>query len=381
MNICLMPSAFYPHRGGVEEATLQLGRFLQAQGHSVLILTNRYPQDLPAEDSIEGLDVKRLEFPAPSASLRSAGVFSVVAARSLRAMLQLRPRPEVVHVQCASSQLAFAVAYSRFTSARLVVTTQGEVDVDSDQLYQKSSYARGCLRLATHAADSLTACSAWTAQSASRVAPRLAGSIVIPNGVDPRQWNITPPADQPVVATWGRHVAQKGFDLLIDAWPLIRESMPTARLLIGGCGEQTPALQSRAGAGVEFLGSLDRAGVAKLLRRSRLVVVPSRLEPFGIVALEAMAAGRPVVWSRRGGLSEATGGLGWPIDPYDSPALARTVVDALTTEVDFHEYRRHAEQMSWEHQAKRYVQVYEEAAIAYGGSRSAKRRERSSKRG
>jgi glycosyltransferase involved in cell wall biosynthesis len=361
MKIWLMPSAFHPHRGGVEEATLQLGRFLKAQGHSVLVLTNRHPQDLPAGESVEGLEVRRLAFPAPSANLRSAAGFSVSSMRSLRAMLRIRPRPDVVHVQCASSQLSFAVAYSRLTSVRLVVTTQGEVDVDAAQLYQHSAYARASLRMATRAADALTACSAWTAQSASRVAPRLKNSVVIPNGVDPNQWEVTSISDQPVLATWGRHVPQKGFDLLLDAWPLIRKSIPTARLLIGGSGEQTPLLQSRASSGVEFLGPLDRDGVAGLLTQSRLVVVPSRVEPFGIVALEAMAAGRPVVWSQRGGLNEATGGLGWPVDPYDSSALAQTVVDALAVEIDPYDYRRHAERLSWERQAKRYVRLYEHA--------------------
>jgi glycogen synthase len=360
MNIWLMPSAFHPHRGGVEEVTLQLGRFLKGRGHGVLVLTNRYPPDLPEGDTVDGLEVARFAFPAPGMSLASATRFASGFPRSLGAMLARSPRPDIVHVHCASSQLGFAAAFARLARARLVLTTHGEVDVDADCLFQESIYARTSLRLAAIAADGITACSSWTARSAARIAPILGEAVVIPNGVDPLQWEMTLPPDEPVVATWGRHVPQKGFDLLLDAWPLVRKILPSAVLLIGGEGAQSASLKARATDGVEFLGQVDRTGVAEMLRRTRIVVVPSRVEPFGIVALEAMAAGRAVVWSIHGGLNEATGGLGWSVDPQDRRALARTLVDALKATPDPRELRRHAEGLSWENQGTRYLDLYEQ---------------------
>ena len=358
MRIWLLPSAFLPHRGGVEEATLQLGRALKERGHEVLIVTNRHPPDLAPEDVVEGLPVVRLSFAAPSMSSRSVARFALTFPRVVRSMLATPHRPEIVHVQCASSQLAFAVAFVKLSRANLVLTTQGETSVDADQLFQRSLYARLSLRTAARSAHAITACSAWTARHAEKIASPLGSATIIPNGIDPSQWQVTEPADAPVVATWGRHVRQKGLDLLMDAWPAVRAEIPSARLVIGGSGPDTPALVERGMPGVEFVGSLDRRGVADLLSRSRVVVVPSREEPFGIVALEAMASGRGVVWSTHGGLSEATGGLGWPADPANSHGLAQSILQALNSPGAPQLYREHAESFSWTRIVDQYLDVY-----------------------
>jgi glycosyltransferase involved in cell wall biosynthesis len=164
-------------------------------------------------------------------------------------------------------------------------------------------------------------------------------------------------------------VRQKGFDLLVAAWPRIRELVPGAQLLIGGAGSETPALRKQAAEGVTFTGPLDRSGVQQLLNQSRIAVVPSRVEPFGIVALEAMAAGRTVVWSSHGGLAEATGGLGWSVDPNDREALAQATATAIRSPLDPALLRSHAEQLSWTRIAERYLDVYRAALSRSAESR------------
>ena len=145
---------------------------------------------------------------------------------------------------------------------------------------------------------------------------------------------------------------------MIDAFAGVRREMPDAVLLIGGDGPQTPALVEMAGEGVEFLGPLDRADVQTLLSRSRSAVVPSRLEPFGIVAVEAMASGRGVVWSTNGGLGDATGGLGWGVDPTNTRALVRALMAAHQEPLQPERARRHAETLSWARVCDRYEQDY-----------------------
>lgn len=169
----------------------------------------------------------------------------------------------------------------------------GEVAMDAHGIYQRSLYLRAVLRLATRSASALTACSEWAAEQASTIAPRFERAEVIPNGVDPAQWAVEPVPNARVVAAWGRHVIQKGFDLLMEAWGDVRRQVPGANLLIGGEGSETPRLRKLAGEGVEFHGPLDKSGVQRLLAQSRIAVVPSRIEPFGIVTLEAMASGVP----------------------------------------------------------------------------------------
>jgi glycosyltransferase involved in cell wall biosynthesis len=161
------------------------------------------------------------------------------------------------------------------------------------------------------------------------------------------------------VVAWGRHVREKGFDLLLAAWPTVRDALPEATLLLGGDGPETSALRSNPPAGVTFVGALERRQVSDCLARARVAVVPSRLEPFGIVALEAMASGRPVVWSTRGGMGEAMGSYGWPVDPLDRDALAGSIVESLRSETDPAELRRHALQFSWDELSLRYLAVYD----------------------
>ena len=95
-----------------------------------------------------------------------------------------------------------------------------------------------------------------------------------------------------------------------------------------------------------------------LLTGARVAVVPSRLEPFGIVAVEAMAVGRGVVWSTNGGLADATGGLGVGADPTDTRALARAMLAAHRDPVDPAAARAHAESLRWTRIADRYLNLY-----------------------
>lgn len=231
--------------------------------------------------------------------------------------------------------------------------------MDAAQVYQRSAQLRAVLRAGSRRAAALTACSRRAGDDAATVAPRFTACEVVANGVDPDQWTVTGLPDAPVYAAWGRHVPQKGLDLLITAFGKVRESIPAAVLRIGGDGPEHARLRAIAGPGVEFVGALDRPGVQHLLAGSRVAVVPSRLEPFGIVALEAMAAGRSVVWSTNGGLADATGGLGWGVDPTDTEALAHTMIDANRRPVAPEVVRAHAESMSWSRIAERYLAIYD----------------------
>src|SRR5947199_8559542 len=121
----------------------------------------------------------------------------------------------------------------------------------------------------------------------------------------------------------GRLVAQKGCDLLIAAYDRLAAGGLPARLTIVGDGPDRSELERRVedmrlGGSVEFLG-FQPDGPA-LMAEMDIVAVPSRFEPFGIVAVEAMAQGRPGVAAAVGGLTATvaagtTGRLGAAGDP------------------------------------------------------------------
>ena len=136
--------------------------------------------------------------------------------------------------------------------------------------------------------------------------------------------------DRPRLAFVGRLVDQKGWRHLVEAMPGIVRALPGARLTIVGDGpdrEEVRALVARLGveSQVELLGYVRDPAPA--LAAADAVVVPSIYEPFGIVALEGMVQGRPVIASRVGGLAEVVvdGETGRLVPPGSSGAIVRAV--------------------------------------------------------
>lgn len=141
---------------------------------------------------------------------------------------------------------------------------------------------------------------------------------IIPNGIQREKFDFDFPdalsfrrrlaADhEPLIVSVGRMVPEKGFQHLIDAAADILRDMPQARFVIAGKGGMLSELRARA----ESYGIADRVSLPgyvsdedllKLLRVADVGVYPSLYEPFGIVALEGMAARIPVVVSDTGGL-------------------------------------------------------------------------------
>ncbi len=133
-------------------------------------------------------------------------------------------------------------------------------------------------------------------------------------------------ADMPItIGCWGRFNAAKGFGRVIDAFN--RASAPNLRLLIGGFGEYERELWQKAGANsaITFYGKVE--SVADFLSQCDVVIVPSDYETFGIVASEAMQAGRPVITSLAGGLPEQVGRGGVSIDCQSVDSIVRAFAD------------------------------------------------------
>ena len=142
-------------------------------------------------------------------------------------------------------------------------------------------------------------------------------SHLIPNGIDPTWWSTgNGHGDRtPLVFTWGRVQYEKGFQVLARAMSLLRPRVPGIQCIIGGRGSYLPELQSQIDLeGVSDLvhlpGFLPDDRLRDTVHRAGCVAVPSLYEPFGIVALEALAGGAPLVVARTGGLAELIDGTG-----------------------------------------------------------------------
>ena len=169
---------------------------------------------------------------------------------------------------------------------------------------------------------------------------------VIPNGVDavaPRpagdlaavRAGLAEPSERLILLA-GRLVYEKGFQLAVEALPGLVARVGALRLVIAGAGIHEPALRAAvADRGLEervtFLGWVDAGRLAELYAVADVCVVPSIYEPFGLVALEAMARGCPCVAADTGGLREVVphGEVGLRFTTRDASSLAAMVERVL----------------------------------------------------
>lgn len=268
---------------------------------------------------------------ALAAAVRRAGVqlflypgadrsFSWQALRALFGLMRTW-RPQIAHTH---GSLAGRVA-AALAGARAIYTKHGLAAAE-----EASIQVRGAGGLMKAAAVRLFADRIVAVSEAVRAALEAQGADparirVIPGGVDLRAYEGLPAPAAGVVGALGRLEREKGFDLLLQAMAQLQGE---ARLLLGGDGSQREALASqaeRAGLPVEMTGFV--ADVPAFLGRTGLFVLPSRSEGLGLVLVEAMAAGRPVVATRVGGVPEVVlhGETGLLVEPGDVDGLAGAI--------------------------------------------------------
>ena len=164
---------------------------------------------------------------------------------------------------------------------------------------------------------------------------------LVPNGVDVQRWAAgREPGDEddpePLVVAWGRIQYEKGFQVLARAIGELRLRVPGIRCVIAGRGTYLPELQTQIDMEgvsdlVQLAGFVSDTDLKALLRCAACVVIPSLYEPFGIVALEGMAAGAPTIVARTGGLAEIVdaSGAGVLFEPGNHHELADRIADVV----------------------------------------------------
>jgi glycosyltransferase involved in cell wall biosynthesis len=167
----------------------------------------------------------------------------------------------------------------------------------------------------------------------------------------------------------GKLTRFKGVDVLLDAAPLYEAALPDVMTLIIGDGQLREELVHQADElgleNVHFLGHNPQPDVARLLNVADVSIVPSRVEPFGLVAVEALACGTPVIATNAGGLVDFVDDrVGWLVDVDDSEHLAGAVIEAIQYDAKGGKgpfAARYANQnFSWSQQVDRMVAVYRE---------------------
>ena len=202
---------------------------------------------------------------------------------------------------------------------------------------------------------------------------------LVPNGVDTDRWSAQGAAPdggrEPLVMAWGRIQYEKGFHVLARAIGELRHRVPGIRCVIAGRGSYLPELQTHidmeaVGDIVHLAGFVSDDELHELLQRAACVVIPSLYEPFGIVALEGMAAGAPTIVARTGGLAEIVDGTeaGLLFEPGNQHELADRIAQVIDDPATAERLRTNAADLlrrsyTWDAIATATVQVYQ-AALA-----------------
>ncbi len=371
-RVALIASSYHPYPGGVEEHVRNVARELRRLGHAVEVWTVDRGERLGTR-TLEGVVVRYLPTPLPRLSPGGLAGFLRASPRAwghwLRAVRDFRP--DVLHVHCFGPNGVYALGLRWLTRRPLVLSAHGETFMDPE-VFRDSRVLRWALVRTLRSAAAVTGCSRMVLTDLrDRFGFRGEGTVV-PNGVDLEEQGPAgaAPVEEvtgPTVLAVGRLVRVKGFDLLVRAFAAAR--VPDARLVIGGDGPERSTLDALVrdlgiAGRVEFPGRLDRAGVVAHMAAADVVVVPSRIEAFGIVVLEAWRAGAALLASSRGGPADlVTDGVdGLLVDPEDVDAFAAALALILSDPALRARLgaagRVAVEEYTWERTARAYSQIY-----------------------
>ncbi len=378
MRIVQVCPWFHPHVGGVETHVSALARELVRRGHEVTVVTSRYDRALPEREEWEGVQVLR-------AKTRAVWLRTPYAPATRAAVAGLDA--DIVH---AHSPPPLTSYYAARACARrglpLVITLHCDIEVPTLLGPLVESAYRHTLEPATlrRAARLIVTTSTYAATSRAvwRYNPE-----VVPNAVDlhryrpevdgrpARERHGIPPGESVVLAV-GRMVPHKGMENLIEA----AVHVPYARFLLVGGGPELDSLRrfaARLGVAdrVAFAGQVPGEILPAYFAACDVFALPSvsRLEAFGIVALEAMATGKPVVVSDIPGVREVItdgteGLLADPVNPEDLALKLRTLLADDRKRAVMGRAGREAVERSYsiEGVVDRIERVYREAAGAAG---------------
>jgi glycosyltransferase involved in cell wall biosynthesis len=359
MRLLIWASSYGQAIGGGPVLAPLLATALVRRGHEVTVLTDRRPESMPEEEYLDGVRIRRPLFRRALAG----DVALIPGIRRDVAALKRETQPDLAFI--------FSSGYGEFFHH---VTKHGQpmplVVSLHDRFAEHSFGPEATVGRNLRAARWVTACSAAVLQRARQYLPALIPiSSVIHNALplpDLATWD--GPQEGSRLAFAGRLIHKKGVDVLLAAIALLAGRFPRLHLAIAGEGDERSALEAEVArlglAGrITFAGRLAHAAVYPFLATADVVVVPSRIEPFGLVALEAAQVKRPVIASAVDGLPEVVlhGETGLLVPPDDPPALAAAIADLIADPVRAGAMGAAARQRAETHFAwDRYVAAHEQ---------------------
>ncbi|MBM6617250.1 1,4-alpha-glucan branching protein domain-containing protein [Bacillus suaedaesalsae] len=349
-KVLLLSWEFPPRMiGGLARHVYELSKSLVQLGQEVYVITAK-EGDSPEYELVDGIHVYRVKGYQPHSEdfLHWIGGLNL---SMVERVLELSKRInfDVIHAHdwlVESSAITLKKALNIPLVATIHATEHGRNGGIHTPLQTAISEKE---RLLIQKADTIIVCSDYMKQEVSSIEREALAKIeVIPNGVDRSFFTEKPVEgknyiwenfihDQLVVFSMGRLVPEKGFQTIIDAAPQIIDKVPNVTFIIAGTGPlekryHDEIVEKNLQDYVHMIGFVEDDERNALLRTCDVSVFPSLYEPFGIAALEAMIAKKPVVVSRTGGLISfvKNGVTGISVTPGSSEELTKAIHVLLT---------------------------------------------------
>ncbi|HWK16918.1 MAG TPA: glycosyltransferase family 4 protein [Solirubrobacteraceae bacterium] len=371
--------------GGLGRHVRKLSESLVRDGTEVHVLT-RGGGGLPSEDERHGVFVHRVREPEYPRDVDAfVGWVAAMNADMRDLGMELCERLDFDLVHSHDWLVASAAERLARRSGRPWLSTIHATEFGRHQGWVQTypqSHIHGVERAMVRRADHVVTCSRYMRSHVATVfGVPVARITVIPNGIDPR--DLEPvvddlgalrgryaAAEERLVLLVGRLVYEKGFHLALDALAPVIKRLGNVRFVVAGTGTAENELKRQArrlglSKHGSFLGWVGDDMLHSLYRVADLCIVPSIYEPFGLVALEAMASGCLCVVADTGGLREVVPGdgtVGLRFPSRDSAALGAVVGKVLTDDLArarlIAEAREHVLGFDWAEVARRTREVY-----------------------
>lgn len=365
MKIAILDFFFPPEwLAGTEIATYNISKHLAKRGHEVHVVTTR-DAGLPSYEKRDGFLIHRLRVP------RKRRIET--ALYCVRAFLKVKQiDPDIVHAQAVSPPGLSAFLIRKVFKKPYILWGQGF------DIYMPWRFKGMISKLALRNAATVIALTEDMKREIQKI--RAVEPTVLPNGIDLERFENLPSRKnlrsrlmieqgQKIILFVGVLKLVKGVRYLIETMTTIKQKEPMARLLIVGDGEERQTLEELA-EGLNLRGQVSFAGrvpnevVPQYMAASDVFVLPSLSESFGIVNLEAMASGLPIVASNLRGMKEIVedGQSGFLVEPRNPEAIAQKVLLLLQDEGLRRRMgernKQKAKQYSWEEIVAKLEEIY-----------------------
>ncbi len=366
--------------GGISTHVYHLSRALVEKGIPVRVITCDFPKT-PAEEIIDGVLVSRVDsgrVPESNFLLWIYHLNSQMISKTTE--LFETERFDLIHAHDWVVGRAAVELKNRLGLPLISTIHATEIGRGGSLDGEYRTKVRDIERLLVEQSDGIICCSNYMLDHIQHVLGAVKTKIrVIPNGVEASRFNnghqpqpipTGVSEDRKTILYVGRIVREKGIFTLLDAFEKLRKQGKDVSLVLVGEGPlkedlAKEVLRRKLNDRVKLAGFVDEKKLVSLYNSSDAFVLPSHYEPFGMVALEAMASRVPVVVSDVGGLSEIVedGITGVKVPAYNPSALAEGILRVLedrelSEQLKENAYRAVQERYRWDMIAEKTIEAY-----------------------